>query len=245
MISVLESAGLSADIVVGSSIGAMFGAAYAAGWSSERICRIVSDAPRWAVADFYANRLRLDHSTYIGSRFRDLGDSTRIEDLPRSFACIALNCATGQVVAIRRGLLLQAVQASLSLPLVAEPVRIGPAQYRDAGSKAGIPTGIVRAMGADRTLRIELSPLAGLRRWRPLRPGTYPSRSPVSMTCSPPQTFEQEWAVGSQFSDREADVVIQPIFFGVVANSPFGARFCMQRGARAAEKHLAEIQGML
>lgn len=163
VISVLERAGISADIVVGASIGAIFGAAYAAGWPSEKICSMVSSAPRWAVASFYANRLRVDRSTFIGSMLCDLGDSTLIEDLPRSFACIALNCQTNKVVALRTGPLLRAVQASVALPIVAERVVIGDAQHRDAGMRAGIPSGVARRMGADVVIRVELSRLARIR----------------------------------------------------------------------------------
>ena len=234
VIAVLERAGIGADIVVGASIGAIFGAAYAAGWSAERICSLVSGAPRRAVFDFYANRLRIDRSTFVGSMLCELGESTRIEDLPRSFACVALNCHSNEVVALRSGPLLQAVQASVALPLIADRVIIDGAHYRDAGTRAGIPTGVARDMGADIVVRVELSRLARLRSSLPLL-----NRSGNEAKAG------TNGSIPSQFSDVEADVVIQPEFFGLFANSPVGSKFCLTRGMLATERMLEAIRGLV
>jgi NTE family protein len=240
VIAVLERAGISVDILVGASIGAMFGAAYAAGWSAERICGMVSDAPRRAVFDFYANRLRIDRSTFIGAILCDLGESTRIEDLPRSFACIALNCHSNQVVALHSGPLLPAVQASFALPWVAERVLIDGSHHRDAGIRAGIPTGVARDMGADIVVRVELSRLARVRSSMPIRP-----RRLVRTPWHGVAEVRRHVELPSQFADAEADVVIQPEFFGLFANSPLGARFCLTRGMKATEKRIEAIRCLL
>src|SRR5579884_1929619 len=99
VLSVLESAGIQPGIVVGASIGSLFGAAYAAEWPVERIERITYGAPRGAVAEFYKHRLRIDSSTYIGRILCELGADTRIEHLPRRYACMAIDChrSTGRI----------------------------------------------------------------------------------------------------------------------------------------------------
>ena len=162
---------------------------------------MVSAAPRRAVFDFYANRLRVDRSTFIGAMLCELGESTCIENLPRSFACIALNCRSNQVVALRSGPLLPAIQASVALPLVANRVMIDGDHHRDAGIRAGIPTGVARDMGADIVVRVELSRLAGLRSSLPLR-----SARSQRNTLDGSREHMRHEAVSSQFSDREADV---------------------------------------
>ena len=239
VLSVLEELGLVGDVVVGSSIGSIFGAGYAAGWDAARLSRLTADAPLKAVAEFYLNRLRIDTKTYIGSLLSELGRDTLIEDLPRPFAAMALDCSVGRVVALTRGPLLQAVQASIALPGVARPVQIGSTSYLDGGLRGPIPASVARDLGAKSIVRVELlgaHPLTlAHRRLARSRLGEMVSRR--AGRSARPAAIATAEQVGASVMP---EVVITPQFYGLFCNSPLGIGFCANRGRSAAAKTLAK-----
>lgn len=241
VLSVMERAGISADIVVGASIGSIFGAAYAAGWRADELRRLTDLAPRRTVAEFYLHRLRIDRKTYIGSVLSELGAATRIEDLPRKFACMALDCGTGKVVALTSGPLLQAVEASIALPGVARPVVIEDRTYLDGGLRGPISADVARRLGASHIIRVELigpSPVRmALRRALRLRPSDLLTRA----RRLDPDRERPANLLGSVFT--EADIKVAPEFFGWLCNAPLGIGFCAKRGTIAAANAFAAFHG--
>jgi predicted acylesterase/phospholipase RssA len=248
---VLEAAGVVADVVVGASIGSVFGLAYAAGVSAERIAAMVAEAPRWAAVHFYGNHLRIDRSTYIGSLLYDIAQNRYIEDLPRAFACMAVDVDSGEVVALRRGPILPAIEASIALPWIARPVEIEGRRYIDGGLRGSIPAAVARSMGADYVISVELS------RKRLL--------DHLPVWCQRAQTTILRWCVGGKLqrsagedvsppsgieisslsTDVKPDLEIRPSFYGLSANAPVGIRFCMRRGEVAARTILPRLLAQL
>jgi predicted acylesterase/phospholipase RssA len=242
---VLEESNIVADVVVGASIGALFGAAYAAGWNADRISRLTDVAPTRAVAEFYLNRLRIDRSTYIGSLMLQLGTDTQIEDLPRSFACMALDLSTGRVVPLRSGPLLRSVEASIALPGIARPVSIGSSTYIDGGLRGPIPAAQARTMGAQFVIRVELiggHPLRSTarRRYRSAFMGALTGRHRLP-TASDDLNLAAGHSDGADAMEAPADLTIAPEFYGLFCNSPLGVRFCVRQGVIAAGRAIGSI----
>lgn len=244
VLGMIEDAGLAVDIVVGSSIGSIFGLAYAAGVTAQRIRSLVLEAPRWSVAEFYRNRLRVDRRTTIGSWLCEIGEGRCIEDLPRPFACMVLDIDSGEVEALRSGPILPAIEASIALPWIAQPVIIGGRKYRDGGLAGSIPAYVAREMGANYVISVELSrpsPHGGLRslaarplRVRRLRPG---KGSAVRVRESVAVSRVPHGCAGSRqmvSAGLRPDFVIRPHFYGLSQSSPMGALFCMRQGEAAA-----------
>ena len=243
VMSVMDSISLAADIVVGASIGSIFGAGYAAGWDVATIRRLTDQAPRRAVAEFYLNRLRIDRTTYIGSILCELGTETLIEDLPRRFAAMVEDRDTGRVIALTRGPLLRAVEASIALPGIARPVHIGASRYIDGGLRASIPSSVARQLGAESIIRVELvgaNPLKlaykQMRRWRTsshLPRWVRRDRAPATLKAN-----HKPLEPGGEPAN---EITIAPRFFGLFCNAPLGVGFCADRGRIAATSILANI----
>ncbi len=246
VLSVLESAGIQPGIVVGASIGSLFGAAYAAEWPVERIERITYGAPRGAVAEFYKHRLRIDSSTYIGRILCELGADTRIEHLPRRYACMAIDCATGRPVALTRGPLLASLEASIALPGIARPVTLESGTYVDGGLRGPVPASVARDLGAEWVLHVELTAL-GRRRaeWR--QAGRAMLTRLAARRLGPPAAAiptKSDRDHTRPTSHADADFIIVPDFYGLFCNSPVGVRFCARRGEIAARRFLQVLDPM-
>jgi NTE family protein len=77
-------------------------------------------------------------------------------DLPILYACVATDLVSGRPKVFREGSLPLAMRATMSLPGIFAPVRVGDAIYADGGLLDNLPVDVARQMGADITLAIYL-----------------------------------------------------------------------------------------
>jgi NTE family protein len=80
----------------------------------------------------------------------------RFDDLPIPFRAVATDLVTGKPVVISDGDLAGAMRASMSVPGVIEPVHVGERLLVDGGLTNNLPVDVVRAMGADIVIAVNL-----------------------------------------------------------------------------------------
>jgi NTE family protein len=151
----LEKLGLEADFVAGTSIGATVGAMYAQGRGIDAgIDTLVRSGPHLVRYGIPRKGLLSNRgvSKFIHSELGEL----RIEDLPIPLALVAADILTQQEVVFRRGLLWQAVVASLSIPGVYPALWIGEHLVVDGGVLNPVPVSVAAQMGADVVLAVRL-----------------------------------------------------------------------------------------
>jgi len=91
--------------------------------------------------------------------------SGRFDDLPIPFRAVATDINTGQPVVLAEGNLPMAMRASMSLPGIFRPVVIDGHVLLDGGLSNQVPIDVVRAMGADRVIAVDVgTPLKPLDR---------------------------------------------------------------------------------
>ncbi len=166
VLRVLERAGISADIVCGTSIGAFVGAAYAAG-DLERLDRWVRGLTWQAVIGMLD--LRMGGGLIEGGKlvqfFRTHFDDPGIENLPKAFACVATELGSGREIWLREGPVIDAVRASIALPGLFTPSQRDGRLLVDGGLVNPVPVSLCRAMGADVVIAVDLNwDLIGRRR---------------------------------------------------------------------------------
>lgn len=76
-------------------------------------------------------------------------DSINFDSLPIRFACVATDIVTNNEVDFHSGYLVQAMRASMAIPAVFTPVRIGDMVLIDGGLRNNYPADVARQMGAD------------------------------------------------------------------------------------------------
>ena len=83
-------------------------------------------------------------------------------DLPIPFACVATDMITGKEVVLRRGSVPTAMRASMAIPGVFSPVMIDDKVLVDGGLVNNFPADVLREMGADIIIGIEVTSTKGV-----------------------------------------------------------------------------------
>ena len=84
-------------------------------------------------------------------------DSISFDRLPIPFRCVAVDTKTQTEVVLSSGSLPVAMRASMSIPGAFKPVRIGEWQLVDGGVLNNLPVDVVKTMGADIVIAIDLT----------------------------------------------------------------------------------------
>jgi len=172
VLKVLEEEGVPIDCVAGSSIGAVGGALYAMGYDSARlsdaVTRIFNPATRRAF--LMASLLKLSLSSLLGGKgvergLRDLFGETDFKDLRLPFAAVAVDLNSGSSITLKEGLVYLAVRASLSVPGIFPPFRLGNRYLVDGGILNPLPAQVAIDLGANIVIGIDLSNQAPLLAW--------------------------------------------------------------------------------
>ena len=160
VIEALTGLGINIDIVCGTSIGALIGAVYA----SDQLPHFnswVQNLNNNEILHYLNLRIAtsggLARATRLIDFFRTRYGDPNIEDLPIRFACVATNLNTGQELWLREGKLWDAVRASMALPGLLTPSRIGRHFVVDGGLVNPVPVSLCRAMGADVIIAVNLN----------------------------------------------------------------------------------------
>ena len=158
VIRALERAGIKPDLVCGTSIGALVGAAYAAG-ELERFERWLLGLGVRDVLSFLD--VRMSGGMIKGERlmefFRLNFIDRPIEDLPIPFAAVATELDTGAEVWLREGSTVAALRASIALPALFAPAVHEGRLLVDGALVNPVPVSLARAMGADIVIAVDLS----------------------------------------------------------------------------------------
>ncbi|MBR4146468.1 MAG: patatin-like phospholipase family protein [Bacteroidales bacterium] len=101
------------------------------------------------------------NNTALINLFNDLcigyQEDTDFNELPIPFACVATDIATGNEVVIRHGSVPTAMRASMAIPGVFTPVLMDHKVLVDGGLVNNFPADVVRDMGADIIIGVEVS----------------------------------------------------------------------------------------
>lgn len=191
VLEALEELHIPIDYIAGTSMGAIIGAFYAAGYSPQEIEQFVSetqwkdafsDQPDRAAmtmrkkqldADFLISHrlgfnrgeLELPLGFFEGQKldlifqhaFLSVGDIQDFDDLRVPFRAVATNLVSGTEVVLGSGSLATAVRASMSIPAVFAPVIMDDMMLVDGGMANNLPISVVREMGADIVIAVDIS----------------------------------------------------------------------------------------
>src|SRR5690606_20829651 len=148
IIRVLEEAGIVPDIVCGTSIGSLVGAAYADGQLDflERWVRALTWQSVIGLLDLSMNG-GLIHGERLFAFLRSHFNDKDVAALPKAFGAVATELITGREVWLREGSVIDALRASAALPGLFKPHQIKGRLLVDGALVNPVPVSLCRAMG--------------------------------------------------------------------------------------------------
>ena len=157
-IRALEDAGIRPDLVCGTSIGALVGAAYVAG-ELDRLETWVRSLKWNTVVGFLDFTLGggLIKGEKLIEFFRAHFVDRDIRELDRPFGAVATDLGRGREIWLREGGVSDAVRASIALPGLFTPVRRDGLWLVDGGLVNPVPVSLARAMNADFVIAVDLN----------------------------------------------------------------------------------------
>jgi NTE family protein len=252
VLEILDREHIPIDMIAGTSAGAIVGALYAKGMSAAEIKKEVLEIDpmkRWQLID-----IALPKSGFIsGKKFIELlkgyiGD-IKFSSLKIPFSCISTDIMTGEEVIIDKGSVLEGIRASISVPIVFAACEHNGRFLVDGGLVDQVPVEVVKSMGADIVIAVNVSPHMPDVKKRIYIDEAIPYHSPK---IKEPNMYtimmnymsivnSQTWTT----SLKRADIVIEPRLSGISFTDFKKAEQCILEGEFAGIDALLDIKRLL
>ena len=274
IINELAKLGIQPDIVCGTSVGAMVGAAYAAGKLDELqawACSVTKlDVARFL--DISASFTGFVHTERFHKFLKAYiaGDDDLIENLPKVYAAVATDLETGREVWLQQGPVMQAVWSSMALPGLFPAIRHNNRWLVDGGLVNPVPVSVCRALGADVVIAVNLNAdIVGRRLEKAVEKNEYTMGARLSelvkeytklslfepaSTEQPPGLLgaiaasvkiTQDRITRSRLAGEPPDIVFSPKLAGIGLLELYRAEEAIAEGHRCVQRMSHEIEHLL
>lgn len=259
ILDIFQKEGLSPDVIVGTSMGAIVGGLFAFGFSPMKLKEIMKDLnldqfidrpnlpflPKrphsvieFFLLDAYRTRLQKkighDKEDELEEHFKATVGEVCIEDLPIRFACNAVDLISGKEVVFEKGELYKALRATMSLPVVFEPVRMDDMLLVDGGVLNNVPVETAKKLGAEKTVLVDIH--------RPLKEV---STQEINSTFQLIQRMVETMAANTTIEKiKDADCVIR-VDLDVDIFDFSSPEELIEEGERAASENLDEVKKLV
>jgi len=159
IIKTLAAHGIMPTVVVGTSMGAVVGGAFASGQidALETWARGLQPRNIFGYLDIRLNGSGLIGGAKLAAELESTIGLSLIEDLPVKFATVATEVRTGHEIWLTHGRMVDAMRASYALPGIFSPVLIGDRWLVDGALVNPVPVSAARALGAEIVIAANLS----------------------------------------------------------------------------------------
>jgi len=243
VLKVLEQEKITVDIICGSSMGAVVGALWAAGFSFKEIERLSADIGR-KIGSFSILGLSLPFRGVMNSRrlesiFKDVFKGLTFYDLKHTLKVVAFDFVKRNTVILTKGLLYKAVAASCAFPGIFEPVGLKKNILLDGGVLSPLPTKVLVSFNANKIIasNITLTKEQAYQEYR--------RRNKLSIfdfIFGSIETMQQKFI---EQAIKLADVVIHPNLEGLGWMEFNKVQEFIKRGEKATLKKMKEIRSLV
>lgn len=205
----LAEIGVIPDMVAGTSMGAVVGAAWAGGKldALENWVLTLTPARFVTLMDVSLRSGGLVEARQIETVLEEIGIADRIEKLARPFTAIATDMETGREIWMSRGPTFRAVRASAGIPGVMSPVRHEERWLLDGGLTNPVPVSAARALGAEVIIAVNPNAKPHGRIWNPPEP-----KNGVNWAALLPEILHERLGIPAEARPRAAT----PNYFDVL-----------------------------
>jgi len=248
VLEVLQREGIPIDMIAGTSAGALVGAVYACCRDSEKVKKHALSIDWKKLASLLDLSFRmsglLKGKKIVKLLAEYIGGNKNFSDLEIPFSCVATDIDTGEEVVINTGSVPEALRATISIPGIFTVVKHGERYLVDGGLTTPVPVDIVRKMGADFVIAVNVNPQVTERLSKSsekrLKAGKEPNIFHIMMQSLYITTY-----VVARSSLANADIVIEPDLRNLGAGDFQKASEMILVGQQAAADAIPEIKRKL
>lgn len=229
VIEVLEKNNIKPDFIVGTSAGSIVGSLYASGMSADELRNVALELKPHDVRDLRLAKQGFFEGKKVEDYINHQVNYKQLQELKIPMFVVATELKEGNKTIFNYGNTGQAVRASVSIPSMFIPAKIGDEEYVDGGLVSPVPVKIAKDLGADIVIAVDI-----------LAQPAYTKTSNVWGLFNQNINIMQKYLAENEL--KYADVVIQPDLrekahiFDVS-----GREQTMKSGEEAAMAQMAEI----
>jgi|AntRauTorcE11897_2_1112592.scaffolds.fasta_scaffold00001_61 NTE family protein len=160
-IQILEENDIKIHAVAGTSMGAIIGAFYAYGYSGKQLEKLSLEKVHLRQFFTDLNPITFIKKGFVSGKkiqtvFNGLLDQKNIQDLKIPYACVAVDMFKGEPVIFKKGLVCEAVRASISIPGVFTPVKKDDMLLVDGGIVNNVPVDVAKDFDKDIVIGVDV-----------------------------------------------------------------------------------------
>ena len=162
-------------------------------------------------------------------------DDVDFNKLPIPFSCVAVDLNTKEEVVWHSGSIVTAIRSSMSIPAYFSPVKVGDRYLVDGGMVNNMPVDVVREMGADYVICVDLH---HFKKPRQDNDQTLPEMLGTMLSMMNGEKYEA--------ARRNSDIIIEPNTsdFGILSFDDYSVSALIDSGRVAGERMLPQLQSL-
>jgi NTE family protein len=248
VLDVLHKNNIPIDMIAGTSAGAIMGAIYAARQDTDIMLKYGLD-PTWKKFSTMGDPC-LERTGFIkGKKIQKLltgfiGGELDFNQLKIPLSCVATDIDTGEEIIIDSGKVIDAIRASISLPGIFTVVKREGRYLVDGGLTTPVPVNVVRNMGADFVIAVNVNPDVTKRLGKAYKARVAVHKPPNLLQIMMQSIYITTWAL-AHTSLAAADVSIEPDLANITSSDFKLAAKMIYQGREAALAALPEIKRKL
>lgn len=157
VLQALDEAGITVDMISGSSMGAIIGGIYSVGTDLYMLEKFIKSIKLY---DYLDVKLPLTGGVLKGDRLQELvrvlTHNKTFAETKTPFCCVAVDAETAKLDVLEEGPLHESIRASMSMPAFFEPVKLNGKTYIDGGVLERVPCKTLRDHGMDIVIGVDV-----------------------------------------------------------------------------------------
>jgi NTE family protein len=248
VLEVLEEERIPIDMIAGTSFGGLVGAFFArrkdASLMREMALKI-NVMKMLSLAD-----LTLPKSGLLGGKAvinmlkKMMGNDVKFDELPIPLALVATDIITAEEVVINQGSVLDGIRATISIPGIFTVAKRRGRYLVDGGLVNPVPVSVLKTMGADFIIAVNVMPDVGARVRHLQKAGKKDWKEPNIFNVLMQSLYIGTYII-AKASIEGADITISPDTAKINPGDFHRARECIELGEKAAREAVPEIKRRL